>query len=328
MTVNDDKKGGRRAPPPVEVIRRPGAALTPTPPTAPTPAPTAAPVVPQPTPAGVKPLAPRPFSPRPGGPPRPGFGRPRTPRPPPTQEQIEALAHKEHVPTRIAKGELEGKMKARIWRKLHAEEAKRFDQAYAILDKTPGIDLADAFALLQSGMTLEAYQSRRSRTQKRAAVKEARGAVAREAVDALLKRYVEEQTELALVLGGRTVFDSLKGLRSVAFELVRSGRLEKLQVVLVAPRAVWEPRSPQVPRDPKLSQKPEPVAREPDRRPFSDPRPFEAVVGQRLKVQLRNGIQLEEPLAALGPFDLVLGTAGQELIVPIHALVSWEALPA
>jgi len=217
-------------------------------------------------------------------------------------------------------------MKARIWRKLHAEEAKRFDQAYAILDKTPGIELPDAFALLQSGMTLEEYQGRRSRTQKRALVKEARGAVAGDTVNALLQRYLAEQTELALVLGGRTVFDSLKGIRSVAFELSRSGRLEKLQVVLVAPRAVWEPRSPQVSRDPKLSQKPEAVSREPDRRPFSDPRPFEPAVGKRIKLQLRNGIQLEEPLRILGPFDLVLGEAGQELVVPIHALLSWEAL--
>lgn len=263
---------------------------------------------------------------KPGGPPRPGFGRPRTPRPPPTQEQIDALAKREHVPTRIAKGELEGKMKARIWRKLHAEEAKRFDEAYAILDKTPGIDLQDAFALLQSGMTLEEYQARRSRTQKRAAVKEARSAVTGETVNELLTRYLGEKAELAFVLGGRTVFDTLKGMRSVAFELERSGRMEKLQVVLVAPRVVWEPRSPQVPRDPKLAQKPEPVAREPDRRPYSDPRPFSEAVGKRVKVQLRNGIQLEEPLRAHGPFDLVLGDEGQELIVPIHALLRWEVV--
>jgi hypothetical protein len=217
-------------------------------------------------------------------------------------------------------------MKARIWRKLHAEEAKRFDQAYAILDQTPGIELADAFALLQSGMTLEEYQARRSRTQKRAAVKEARGAVAGEGVDALFQRYLAEGTELAFVLGGRTVFDSLKGIRRVAFDLARSGRLEKLQLVLLAPRSVWEPRSPQVPREPKLAQKPESVAREPDRRPFSDPRAFEAAVGKKLKVLLRNGIQLEETLRALGPFDLVLGEEGQALIVPIHALMSWEAV--
>lgn len=323
MTVNDDKKG-RAAPPPVQVIRRP----TGPGPQAPTPGSGPAPtsVAPRPTPAGapVRPTGPRPGG-RPGGPPRPGFGRPRAPRPPPTQEQIEALARREHVPTRIAKGELDGKMKARIWRKLHAEEAKRFDQAYAILDKTPGIELADAFALLQSGMTLEEYQARRARTQKRAAVKEARSAVAGEGVDTLLQRYLEEGTELAFVLGGRTVFDSLKGIRRVAFDLTRSGRLEKLQLVLLAPRATWEPRSPQVPREPKLAQKPETVAREPDRRPFSDPRPFEPAVGQTVKVTLRNGIQLVEPLRALGPFDLVLGADGQELIVPIHALLSWEA---
>ena len=34
------------------------------------------------------------------------------------------------MPYRIARGDLEGKMKCRIWKKLHAEEAKRFDQAF------------------------------------------------------------------------------------------------------------------------------------------------------------------------------------------------------
>ena len=47
------------------------------------------------------------------------------------------LAKKEKVPYRIARGDLDGKMKCRVWRKLHAEEAKRFDQAYLLMEKHP-----------------------------------------------------------------------------------------------------------------------------------------------------------------------------------------------
>jgi hypothetical protein len=122
-----------RRPPMVEVVRRPAPATpSPSPTPAPTPAATPAPV----RPTGTGPRPPRP-PPRPGGPPH-GRPAPRGPGTPPTPEAITALAAKERVPARIAKGELEGKMRARVWRKLHAEEAKRFDQAYALMAQHAG----------------------------------------------------------------------------------------------------------------------------------------------------------------------------------------------
>src|SRR5215472_13500766 len=139
-----DRKG--RRPPMVEVVRRPAPSTS-------TPTPTSTPGV---TPTPVRPTGggpPRPSGrppPRPGGPPH---GRPpsRGPVTPPTPEAITALAARERVPARIAKGELEGKMRARVWRKLHAEEAKRFDEAYRLMGQHAGLDLAEAFGLMQSG---------------------------------------------------------------------------------------------------------------------------------------------------------------------------------
>jgi len=256
---------------------------------------------------------------RPGG--RPGGFRP-APRPsrPPTEEEVVALAKREKVPYRIARGDLEGKMKCRIWRKLHAEEAKRFDQAYQLMEKHPELGLPDAFALVQSGMSIDELQARRVRTQKKAAVKEARGSVPGSAVDAYLAALIAEKAEVSVVLGDRTVVDVLVQSEPIAFKLERSGRLEKLQVVLLARRALWDPLVPTLERDQKLAQKPLPIVRQPERRPFSDPRAFMGDVGKELSLTLRNGIRLKQPLVAVGPFDLLLGQTGNEIFVPLHGI--------
>jgi sRNA-binding regulator protein Hfq len=47
-------------------------------------------------------------------------------------------------------------------------------------------------------------------------------------------------------------------------------------------------------------------------------------VGQRVRLGLRNGFSLEESLTSVGPYDLVLGGEGSEVLVPLHALLSWE----
>lgn len=335
------------APRPVAPSVRPAA------PVAPRPAGPAAP-----RPAGVAPRPaggpPRPFDrgPRPPGPPsaggppgaapsgpgagppgrgfdrggRPGGGRPGGfrpgPRPsrPPTEEEVVALAKKEHVPYRIARGDLEGKMKCRVWRKLHAEEAKRFDQAYLLMEQHPELGLPDAFALVQSGMSMDELQQRRVRTQKKAAVKEARGSVAGDAVDKYLSALIAEKAEVAVVLGDRTLVDVLVQSEPIAFKLERSGRLEKLQVVLMARRALWDPLGPTLERDQKLAQKPLPIVRQPERRPFSDPRAFMPQVGQEVGLTLRNGIRLKQPLVAVGPFDLLVGQPGNEIFIPLHGI--------
>lgn len=344
--MNDRKPPAKKDGPAVEVVvRRP---VTPTPapapaprpagsvsPTAtprptgvaPTPTPTPRPtgVAPRPTPAPVYTPAPRSsdMRPRPAG--RPGFGsRPSGPRLPVTTENINALAKRERVPARIARGELEGKMKCRIWKKLHAEEARRFDQVYTLLEKQPTLELADGFGIVQSGMSVEEFLSRKARSQRRTAVKQARTEVDNTAIDAFIRGFIDAKTELSFVLGERTVVDTLLGVEPIAFKLERTGRLEKLQVVLLAPRFRWEALVATLPRDPRLAQKPTPVAREPERRPFSDPRIFQDELDQPLQLTLRNGLQLEGVLRQAGRFDLLLELEGDTLLIPIHAILRFE----
>ncbi len=229
------------------------------------------------------------------------------------------------MPARIAKGDLEGKMKCRVWRKLHAEEAKRFDQVYELMAKNPGLSLPDGFGVLQSGLSVADFLARKERTQRKAAVKQARGEVDDSSVSAFINGLLESKTELAVVLGERTVLDTLSTVEPISFLLTRSGRQEKLQVVMITRRSDWELLTPQLERDPKLAQKPASVARQPDKRPFSDPRPFLEHQGERVHLTLRNGIQLESTLRVVGRFDLILGEDGHELFIPLHALVRFSA---
>ncbi|MFB1482917.1 hypothetical protein [Corallococcus sp. RDP092CA] len=301
-----------------------------------TASPSATPRPSSPSAPGVTPGAPRPppRGPGAGGPARAGgppgrfAPRPSTPRPPPTPEQILALATREHVPARIAKGELEGKMKARIWRKLHAEEAKRFDQVYELMGQTPGLSLGDAFGILQSGLTVQEFMARKERSQRKAAIKQARGQVDNSLVADFLGAFIEQKTELSVVLAERSLLDTLLAEEAIAFTFERTGRLEKLQVVLIARRGDWERLMPNLERDAKLTQKPAQVARQPDKRPYSDPRPFLPHIGQTVKLVLRNGITVEAPLLRVGRFDVLLGEPGHELFVPLHALLRFEAPPA
>lgn len=234
------------------------------------------------------------------------------------------LAKRERVPARIAKGELEGKMKCRIWKKLHAEEARRFDQAYTLMDKTPGLELAEAFGVIQSGLSVDEFRERRARLKKKEEVKVARTAVAPEAIDKFLGDLMASKTELSFVLGERTVVDLLTAVEPVAFQLEKTGRLEKLQVVALCRKTLWEKQGPHFERDAKLAQKPLPVARQPARRPVSDPRPFLDHVGKSISLLLRNGLKLELTLKAVGPFDVLLGADGDELFIPLHGIVKWE----
>jgi hypothetical protein len=244
-------------------------------------------------------------------------------------DAVAALARKERVPQRIAKGELEGKMKCRIWRKLHAEEAKRFDQAYALVAAHPDVSLPEAFGVLQGGLTVEEFRARRERAQRRVEVKEARQKMVGDGVLALFQAWCESKRELSIVLGERTLIDVLEAEQAVALRLVRSGRVEKLKVVLVASRPVWDALAPQLDRDPRLVQRPSAVPREPERRPYSDPRLFSTEQGKEVHLLLRNGLRLQETLVAAGPFDLVLRSLEPDagVLVPLHAVVRWENAP-
>jgi hypothetical protein len=151
-------------------------------------------------------------------------------------------------------------------------------------------------------------------------VKEARGSVPGGEVDAYLAALIAEKAEVSVVLGDRTLVDVLVQSEPIAFKLERSGRLEKLQVVLLARRTLWDPLSPTLDRDQKLAQKPLPIVRQPERRPFSDPRAFMPQVGQEIALTLRNGIRLKQALVAVGPFDLLLGQTGNEIFIPLHGI--------
>ena len=245
-------------------------------------------------------------------------------KPPPTPEQINALARREHVPARIARGELEGKMKSRTWRKLHAEEAHRFDQVYALMESNPTLGFEDAFGVLQSGLAPAQFLERKAKSQKKTAVKQARSAASNEAVDALLKSLIEQQAELCVVLDERTLEDELQAVERVAFQFKRSGRREKLQVLVLARRQVWERTSASIVRDPQLTQRPAPVIRQPERRAVSDPRPFTEHIGRTVELVLRNGLILRHRLSAVGPYDLVVGNEQSELLVPLHGIVRWS----
>jgi hypothetical protein len=251
--------------------------------------------------------------------------RVRTPRAPATRDEISALARKERVPNRIAKGELDGKMRCRIWKKLHGEESRRFDQAYTLMDSTPGLELADAFALTQSGMSAEELNARRGKAKRRDTIKAARSATESKAVDDLLAKLITKKTEVCVTLGERSVLDVITNVLPVAIEFQRSGRIEKLQMVAIATHNDWDALSAHITRDSRLAHKPTPVSRLPEKRPYSDPQVFAGTVGAPIQLTLRNGLKLDGKLKALGAFDLIVTIKRKDVIVPIHGLVSWSA---
>ncbi len=336
---------GKPPAPVVQVVRRPAAPSgKPASPSAPRPlvSPTVKPVV-APAPRAVAPGARTtvvpvtPTSARAAGSastespkPRGAFPPRRTgrARPPATPEAIAELARRERVPARIAKGDLEGKMPSRIWRKKHPEEAARFDEAYALMKDHPALELAEAFGVAQSGLSVEEFMARRQKSKRRELLQEARKAVSDEAVQAVFAQWKKSQSEFAFVLASSTVLDVLKDVGPLAFFGERTGEIEKLSVVAVMPRTLWEATHAASARDEKLRHKPLGVQREPERRPFADPRPFLPLVGSKLSLKLRNGLLLNETLAGVGAFDLVLGASSAPLLVPLHAIVEGPAFEA
>jgi len=245
-------------------------------------------------------------------------------RTPVTPANIDALAKKERVPARIAKGELDGKMKCRIWKRLHPKEAERFEKAYQFLEEHPHLSLNDAFGFLQSNMTLDEFAKRKARVKKKDELIVARASVSSLEIDAWFKTLMENQEELSFVLAESTLRDKIRGLSPLELELEKTGLIEKLHIVAIARHKTWEQMTFHLLRNLKLTQKPSPVPRQPTQRPVGDPRPFLSHRGKTLDLSLRNGINLELPLLTTGPFDLLLGTLGNEVLVPLHALLGWK----
>jgi len=250
----------------------------------------------------------------------------RRTRAPATPASIDALAKKERVPVRIAKGELEGKMKCRIWKRLHPKEAERFEHAYKLLEKHPHLNLNDAFGVLQSNMTPDEFTKRKARVKKKTELIVARASVSSLEIDAWFKTLMENQEELSFALAESTLRDKIRGLAPLELELEKTGLIEKIHIVAIARYKTWEQMTFQLLRDLRLTQKPSPVPRQPTQRPVGDPRPFLNHRGKTLDLFLRNGINLELPLLAAGPFDLLLGSPGNEVLVPLHALLGWNPL--
>jgi hypothetical protein len=192
------------------------------------------------------------------------------------------------------------------------------------MESNPALGFEDAFGVLQSGLAPAQFLERKAKTQKKTAVKQARSTASNEAVDAFLKSLIDQQAELSVVLDERTLEDELQAVERVAFLFKRSGRREKLQVLVLARREVWERTSASVSRDPQLTQRPAPIIRQPERRAVSDPRPFTEQVGRAVELVLRNGLTLRQRLRAVGPYDLVVGDEQSELLVPLHAIVRWS----
>jgi hypothetical protein len=215
-------------------------------------------------------------------------------------------------------------MKCRIWKKLHREEAARFDAAWELVEKNSSLPLADAFAIVQSGMSIPEFQARKERLLNRQKVKEARATIAGESIEAFIAAFITDKTEVAVVMAERTAFDIVTSVKAISFQFERGGHTEKIQVVLMTRKATWDELSPKLVRDAKLMQKPEPVSRQPSRRPLNDPRPLLPHVGDDVTLFLRNGIILTMPLLTVGPFDVLVGTTGSEIFVPLHAMLRWQ----
>jgi hypothetical protein len=217
-------------------------------------------------------------------------------------------------------------MKCRIWKRLHPKEAEYFESAYKILGEYPHLSLNDAFGLLQSNMTVDELTKRKARIKKKDELRFARASVSSLEIDAWLKVLMENQEELSFVLAESTLRDKIRGLSPLELELEKTGLIEKLHIVAIARHKTWEQIISQFSRDLKLTQKPSPVPRQPTQRAVGDPRPFLSHRGKTLELFLRNGINLELPLVAAGPFDLLLGNPDNEVLVPLHALLGWNPL--
>jgi hypothetical protein len=217
-------------------------------------------------------------------------------------------------------------MKCRVWRKLHPDEARRFDQVYELMGTNPALGFEDAFGVLQSGLPPAEFLQRKAGSEKKTAIKQARTAVSGEAIDDLVRRLIQDRSQLAVVLSARTLSDVLVAVERTVFSFARAGRVQKLEVVLLTRSETWATIAPSAETDPAVAKNPGPIIRQPEKRPVSDPRPFLDAIGQKLGLLLRNGLKLQLPLQAAGPFDLLLGTEKSELIVPLHAIVKWQAL--
>ncbi len=220
----------------------------------------------------------------------------------------------------VARRVLAGYITAEAWRRDHPADAARWAQAYAYVEKHPGeLALDRVLNALTHGEDIETY-AQRARSM-RAQVEEARAAVSNGAVDAYLRKLIEGRVPVTVSLAGSAFTDVLQEDLRTRFRFAARGPVKKLKIVSLAPTAApYPPES----IDPALAAQHAPIPQGFSTRAVVDPRPLAALAGKTIRVTLRNGLVYRLPLAAAGRFDLVLGTAGAELLVPLHAIVRWE----
>ena len=225
---------------------------------------------------------------------------------------------------RIARGELAGKMKCRIWKKLHPESAKRFSQAYDFLSKHPELSLAEAVSAAESEMPIDQFLARHKTKEDKRRVAAARTEIPQAPIDAFLQEFIDRGEELAFVLGKPVRRGRLSAVKPTLFILEGDERLRKIDVVLLTTAKHWATIASTLPRNSELAARPPPVPLEPSQRQVHDARPMIAAVGQQIQVALRNGLVVADELQAAGPYDVLLGRGETTLLVPLHAMLSWN----
>jgi hypothetical protein len=255
----------------------------------------------------------------------PPEGHSRLPKP--QLEKIYALARRERVPLRIARGEIEGGMPSHRWRKLHPDEAHRFERVYELIEKFPSLTLDGALSLVATGKDPAEYLARKARPSPKAQLLEGRRAISNAPVAAYLRRLIAERVEVSVAAGARVFEDVLLEDLPTQFRFEREGAVNKIEVVSMAARTAMSGYAPSN-VDPVLEVHPVRIRDAPEARPVADPRPLAALIGQTVELSLRHGFSYRLPLVAAGAFDLLLGVPGQELLVPLHAILRWQTVAA
>ncbi|MFB1482972.1 hypothetical protein [Corallococcus sp. RDP092CA] len=155
-------------------------------------------------------------------------------------------------------------------------------------------------------------------------IRTAREEVSPAAIDTFVQNLINSQATVVGLMRDRTLVDNLQETRPLAFRFRLNGRIEKLELLLLAKHSAWRTMGMAHVHLPELAKGGQRAKATPARRPVADPRPFLPSIGKPLVLVLRNGMVLHLPLLTVGPFDLLLGWSGNEVLVHLHAITFWE----
>ncbi len=156
-------------------------------------------------------------------------------------------------------------------------------------------------------------------------IRTAREEVSPAAIDTFIQHLIDSQASVVGLMRDRTLVDNLQECRPLAFRFGLNGRIEKLELLLLAKHSAWRTMEMAHVHLPELAKGGHRAKAAPARRPVADPRPFLPSIGKPLVLVLRDGMVIHLPLLAVGPFDLLLGWPGNEVLVHLHAIIFWEA---